>query len=358
MSASRILVAIGCLFALAVGMDPAWARGKPPPPPTPAPKSPPARYWHMFTGNGGIDGSSSRLYLYGGEDDGINPFDDLWYYQVSNRAWTLVAPNGKSRPGPRMHAGWSCGGGVCVMEDGLKGAGLVDETWVYTEGTNAWSKIGCSGRSPCPSWRKGATMAYDADSGRHLLFGGEDPGTLTSDAALHDDTYTFDAATRTYTKQAPSSRPAPRAFAAAVHVPGIGVVLFGGVSQSNQALCDMFVWTGSDWASVTLRTDPPLEIPCLQSHSMAWHNQTLIVVGGFDSLWRPNSTSLRFTFDDLARSGKWSTAVPTCVNESGDADTNIYSSAKMAFDSMVGKQVFFGGFDGNVAVGNTVECYD
>lgn len=44
-----------------------------------------------------------------------------------------------------------------MLENGSKGTGIVDETWVYTEATNAWS------------------MAFDSVAGAQVFFGGEDP---------------------------------------------------------------------------------------------------------------------------------------------------------------------------------------
>lgn len=349
MYGSRNFVALGGMLVLMAG-GAALGAGKPKPPPSPPPTYPPARWLHMFAGNG--DSSDSRLYMYGGRGSPSSTLSDLWYYEAQSHRWTLVVPVGNSRPGPRREAGWSCGGGLCIMEDGSKGTGLVDETWVYTQATQSWAKASCTGRTPCPSWRTGAAMTY-VGSGQHLLFGGIDPGTLTSDYSIHDDTYTFDGFTRTWTRYAPSSKPTPRANAAMTYVPGVGPVLFGGESASYSALCDMFVWTGSRWESVTINGTGL----CLFHHSMASLSGKLIVVGGYSQDWVPSHVSYAFTFDSGHRSGSWSTLTPVCINESGGTDTTIYDGARMAFDEVLSRQVFFGGTNENGDMtNNTVEC--
>lgn len=349
MAISRFMAAACSLWIIAIGVADARAGGKPGPTPPP-PTYPPARWQHMFAGNG--DSGDSRLYMYGGQGTPSSTLSDLWYYQAQSHRWTLVVPAGKSRPGPRMNAGWSCGGGLCVMEDGSKGPGLVDETWVYTQATQSWTKASCTGRTPCPSWRTGAAMTY-VGSGQHLLFGGIDPGTLTSDYSIHDDTYSFDGFTRRWTRYAPSSKPTPRANAAMTYVPGVGPVLFGGESGSNSALCDMFVWTGSRWESVTINGTGP----CLLRHSMASLPGKLIVVGGYSENHAPNQVSYAFTFDSGHRSGSWSTVTPICINETGGNDTTIYGGARMAVDEVLSRQVFFGGTNENGDMtANTVEC--
>ena len=319
--------------------------------------TPPARVGHMFTGNGASGADANRLYLYGGDDDGIVPvLDDLWYYQTGSNAWARVTPNGKSRPGPRMLAGWSCGGGTCVLEDGSKGTGLINETWTYDEAANAWSKVSCTAARPCPSGREAPTMAYDPTTGLHLLFGGSSLSYRVRPSANFDDTYTFNAAMRQWAKLSPQHKPSPREGAAAAFVPGVGVVLFGGTDLSN-VLCDMFVWTGADWVAVSVGNRGP----CLAGHSMAWTGTNLIVAGGWLEGGLGNSATYRFQFNADGRSGTWATSSPgTCQNPTGGTDTVIHLGVKMAADdTLPPTRVYFGGRDqSGTFYDNTVECTD
>jgi hypothetical protein len=324
--------------------------------PTPLPTYPAARAWHSFTANGGGDVATSRLYMYGGAGSNWNVVpNDLWYYGAFADKWTLVTPSGTAKPGSRQHAGLSCGGGACLMATGSNGIGLVNETWVYSETTNAWTKAACGNRSPCPSLRQMTTMAFDPDWGNHLLFGGrgsQSPGL--------NDTWTFDTSTLKWTLRNPALKPSERNRAAAVHVPGVGVVMHGGQDYRAQSvLCDLFAWNGSNWTRVEFDAGQPH--PCLHSHSTAWNGQGLIVSGGYvDTSDTPSPSDWRFTFAADGRSGTWATTTRgTCLPIAG-ADAVIHPGARMAYDSSTASRVYFGGEEntetGIVRYDNTVEC--
>lgn len=324
---------------------------------SPPPTYPANRAWHAFTSNGVADVPASRLYMYGGSgsDWWVVPAD-LWYYRAYDDQWTLVSPVSTTKPGSRQHEGLSCGAGACVMTGGSNGVGLVNETWVYREATNAWTQAKCARTSPCPTARQMMTMAFDPEWGNHLLFGGrgsQSPGL--------SDTWTFDAATLKWTLRTPALKPAERNRAAALNVPGIGVVMHGGQDYyARAALCDLFVWNGSNWRSIQF--DVNQLHPCLHSHSMAWDGLGLVVTGGYvDTSDTPSPVLWRFTFAADAKSGVWSQASKgTCLPIAG-TDATIHPGAKMAFDIPTATRVWFGGEQNNVGgvvrYGNTVECY-
>ncbi|MCJ7452098.1 MAG: hypothetical protein MUO39_06420 [Steroidobacteraceae bacterium] len=325
------------------------------PPKPPLPTYPAARAWHSFTANGGSDVATSRLYMYGGAgaDWQVVPAD-LWYYGAWADKWTLVTPSSTTNPGNRQWAGLSCGASACVMATGSNGFGFVDETWVYSEATNAWTKAVCGKRSPCPAPRMMTTMAFDPDRGNHLLFGG-----LGSSAGLND-TLTFDTATLKWRFWNPTLKPSERNRAAAVHVPGVGVVMHGGQDyRGRAALCDLFAWNGSNWTRIDFDAAQPH--PCLHTHSIAWDGQGLIVTGGYvDTSDTPSPSDWRFTFAADHRSGTWAmTTRGTCQPIDG-TDADIHPGAKMAYDSPTASRVYFGGEENIdqvvVRYDNTVEC--
>jgi hypothetical protein len=323
---------------------------------TPPPTYPANRAWHAFTSNGVADVAASRLYMYGGAGSDAQAVPaDLWYYRAYYDQWTLVSPASTTKPGSRQWEGLSCGAGACVMTGGSNGVGLVNETWVYREATNAWTQATCGRTSPCPSARQMMTMAFDPERSNHLLFGGrgsQSPGL--------NDTWTIDAATLKWTLRAPTFKPAERNRAAAFYVPGIGVVMHGGQDYYGRAaLCDLFVWNGSNWRSIQFDVNQPH--PCLHSHSMAWDGQRLVMTGGYvDTSDTPNPALWRFTFAVGASSGAWSQASNgTCLPIAG-TDATIHPGAKMAYDMPSATRAWFGGeenIDGAaVRYGNTVEC--
>ena len=321
------------------------------------PTYPANRAWHSFTSNGGSDVAASRLYMYGGAGSDAQAVPaDLWYYGAYYDQWTLVSPASTAKPGRRQWEGLSCGAGACVMEAGSNGVGLVNETWVYGEATNAWTQAKCGRTSPCPAVRQMVTMAFDPQGGNHLLFGGrgsQSPGL--------NDTWTFDAATLKWTLRAPAFKPAERNRAAAIYVPGIGVVMHGGQDYYGRApYCDMYVWNGSNWRQVQFDMNQPH--PCLHTHSMARDGQGLVVTGGYvDTSDTPNAVLWRFTFAADAKSGVWSQASSGVCQPIIATDATIHPGAKMAYDNPTATRVWFGGeqndTSGVIRYGNTVECH-
>ena len=327
-----------------------------PSPPPPPPTHPAARAWHSFTSNGGSDVTASRLYMYGGAgSDWMTVPADFWFYSAVAHGWILVTPTGTVRPGPLQWTGLSCGGGSCVLTTGSNGVGLVADTWVYSEATNAWTQVGCGRRVVCPSPRQMVTVAFDPVRGNHLLFGGRGP------TSGFNDTLTFDPATLSWTARAPSFKPSERNRAAVAHVPGIGVVMHGGQPWSGQvALCDMYAWNGSNWARISFDMNQPH--PCLHTHDMAWDGQGLVVTGGYvDTSDTPSPTNWRFTFAPDGRSGVWSRFANGVCQSTDGSDAQIHPGARMAYDGPTATRVNFGGelnsVDGAIRFGNTVECY-
>ena len=145
------------------------------------------------------------------------------------------------------------------------------------------------------------------------------------------------------------------------NVPGIGVVMHGGQDYVGRAaLCDLFVWNGSNWRSIQFDVNQPH--PCLHSHSMAWDGQRLVMTGGYvDTSDTPNPVLWRFTFAAGAQSGVWAQASNGTCQPVAGTDAVIHPGAKMAYDNPTATRVWFGGEEngtsGVIRYSNTVECY-
>ncbi len=332
----------------------------------PAPTYPPARHSQSFTSNGGITAATSRLYMFGGDDANGSAIADLWAYSnagSTGATWTYI-PGGNidagEAPYNRKFAGWSCGAGTCVLMGGLS-TRYYSDTWIFDESTQTWSQMKCSRRVFCPSARTNQVMAYDPAHGVHVMFGGE-----VSDGTLSADTYTFNAATRTWKQVSGGTAPPARAGAAATHVPGVGVVVFAGTDWST-IFNDMHVWNGTAWLPVTstVVSDPPRQVPSLWNHSMAWypHRSALIVAKGLRTTgWQPSDDVWYVTFSNSG--GAWratwtlASGLGCQAAASSPPDPVVHAGARMAFDAVDGVQVFFGGTSTNpfTTHDNTVEC--
>src|SRR5262249_11900066 len=121
--------------------------------------------------------------------------------------------------------------------------------------TSEWDGAGwlMATLDPQPSGRNYFAGAYDAAHKRTVIFGGtSNPGDAFT------DTWFFDGATLTWSKQMLQERPSPRwtscaAYDAAREV----VVLFGGYDAAATAMQDdTWLWNGSAWTEVLPAPEP------------------------------------------------------------------------------------------------------
>lgn len=335
----------------------------------PLPTYPPARVMQSFTSNGGTTAATSRLYMFGGDGSSGTAIADLWSYANAGSTgarWTYI-PGGSiangTAPSWRKGAGWSCGAGLCVLSGGMS-TKMYKDTWIFNESTQTWSQVTCGRRSFCPAARAFQAMAYDPDRASYVMFGGY-AGTNSPYYWLAD-TATFNAATRTWTQMTRGTAPPAREAAAATHVPGVGVVLFGG-ADGQRVFNDMYVWSGLEWLPVTSTVlgQPTAPAPSLYMPNMAWdpnRNKMIVAKGLLTGGWTPNEDAW---YVELGSSeGSWqatwtlASGIGCQAAAASPPDPVVHSGARMAFDPVDGVQVFFGGTSSNpfTVHDNTVEC--
>jgi hypothetical protein len=149
-----------------------------------------------------------------------------------------------------------------------------DELW-ERDGTS-WHLVAQSGA--VPGGRHGHALAFDATSGRVLLFGGAD-----GSGSLHADVRAWDG-TR-WTEVAPAGGgPAARRLAGAAYDPGRErLVVHGGVGVSEVILDDTWELGPGGWADASVDRPSP---PARRDHAMAYDPLRGVVVlyGGADTV--------------------------------------------------------------------------
>lgn len=122
------------------------------------------------------DAESDMVVLFGGRDL-PGDFGDTWAYDFDSDSWTEMSP--ALAPSPRHgHAmAYDERSDRIVLFGGLSLRGLPvgDETWVYDLNSNSWTQAEGVGPSP----RFAASLAYDSESDRVVLFGGTTGGDET-----------------------------------------------------------------------------------------------------------------------------------------------------------------------------------
>ena len=189
---------------------------------------PSARSNHALAYDQGRD----RVVLFAGTNE--TRLQDLWELDPHTGAWTNRTPNPPPASWPRPHYGhamaYDSARGKCVVFGGGTTSGVLDETWEWDGAAGTWERRAVGGARP-PALSAHA-MTYDADRGVVVLFGGFDNRVAGPGAQVWE----WDGVAGTWTNRTPASLPAawPSARSAASLVYDNNrqrSVLFGGFNN-------------------------------------------------------------------------------------------------------------------------------
>jgi N-acetylneuraminic acid mutarotase len=160
---------------------------------------------------------------------------------------------------------------------------LHDDTWTYDFDSNTWTKMA---PQVSPPGRHFHAMAYDARSDRVILFGG---------SPSRDDTWAYDHNTDAWEELEPAIKPTDRVSCAMVYDPVSGrVILFGGES-GLEALDDTWAY---DYETNTWTDLAPVTHPSKRARYAAAYStgaERIIIFGGGPS--REELTDQTWTYD-------------------------------------------------------------
>ena len=230
--------------------------------------SPPARRGAAMT----YDAGTNQVVLFGGQGSSVD-LNDTWTW--NGTTWTEKTP--ATSPSARDTAvmAYDPSSGLVVLFGGQgNGLNFLGDTWTWNGTT--WTQ-----QTPAtsPSARGNAVMAYDATSGQELLFGGQGNGT---GFPFLNDTWTWNGTT--WTQLSPATSPPLTGQAVMAYDANSGQeLLFGGVNTGgSNILGDTWTWNGTTWTQQTPATSPEARF----SATMAYDPSSGLVVlfgGGSNS---------------------------------------------------------------------------
>ncbi len=162
------------------------------------------------------------------------PDNETWTYDFNSNTWTKMEPT--TRPSPRTWSpmAYDAESDRVILFGGITGVDN-DETWAYDFNTNTWTNMEPAAR---PTRRHSHALAYDAESDRVVLFGGHLPGNNVHS----DQTWAYDFNTNTWTNMEPTTHPLKlAAHNLAYDAESDRVVLFGG-DDSDSVLHSNETW--------------------------------------------------------------------------------------------------------------------
>jgi hypothetical protein len=233
-----------------------WTNRQPSPPPS-------TSIWPRSRNAFGAayDARRGRTYLFGGYN--LIYFMDFWEWDGVTGAWTMLTPN----PAP---ANW-------------------------------------------PMNRYGVSLAYDADRGKLVLFGGVGLDTAGPGSLVHNDVWEWDATGSAWTNRTPD--PVPAAWPAGRQSPSVvydsnrkRVVIFGGDGGASPSIsparrADLWEWDGATgtWTNHTPSPVPSTGWPAARMAPAAAYDATrarMMVFGGdplSQELWEWNPATSTWT---------------------------------------------------------------
>jgi len=220
---------------------------------------------------------TKRVYLFGGTN-GIEYFNDLWYYDVENDSWVyvLVGSSPSARKGHQI--AFNPKNKKILLFGGYGETGRFSDLWVFDTQTTQWQKIDPLPSGEKPSARQDFVFQYLPEIDRFILFGGQDS------TGLKQDTWLYNQDTNEWSTAGHSPSPNSRSQLTGFVYNNSQLYIFGGYTGS--ATSDLWRYTvrSSGTFVLEISTTSPTSIVWKQ----LWLNSPVI----------PSSTTIKFQIAD------------------------------------------------------------
>jgi len=270
------------------------------------------------------DSQSDRIILFGGLNDQASYDDDTWAYDFNRNTWTNMDPGLRplSRQLPPM--AYDSESDRVILFGG-QGWTCDNGTWAYDFNTNTWTNMNPAVKPPWDC--SGGAMAYDSESDRVIFFRG------TPNADFLNDTWAYDFNTNTWANMDPISKP-PAQGGQAIAYDSVAdrVILFGG-QDVNGTLNETWAYdfNTNTWAKL----DPVARPPPRFHSAMAYDSQSdRMILIGYTASGSSDDTTWAYDFN----ANNWTNMDPPAKPRSR------YDST-MAYDSESDRAILFGGRD-------------
>lgn len=351
------------------------------------------------------DSAADRMVVFGGTDFRGNGSNKTWAYDYESNTWT------DRNPATHPHAGWldraayDSWAHLTIMFGGYDNVTKRDtnETWAYNYAGNTWRNLSAA-RSPTPrtrpglafdsqsdrvilfggeangfyeysnetfsynlfwnTWtnmspaahpeaRRSSMMAYDSKADRMVLFGGTDDGSPGYGHGPYNDTWAYDYESNTWTNMRPATAPSPRYHGGFAYDSGVDrFVLYGGIGDENAPYETwLYDYNNNTWSLIAPDHPPPPK--ALMGMAFDTQSAQTIMFGGNAGGNTPGNETWAFTAENPPQDSgtDWTNMNPS------DAPSG-YLNMAMVYDSHADRMVVFGGFDGSDDGSNETWAYD
>ena len=237
--------------------------------------------------------AASGSYVVFGGYNGSNVVDDLWVLTPKSEdllqsSWQLQKKKGPSaRRGHSMVVGAVAGDGATTIYvfGGFNGTERLNDLWTLKVSPGGlvgeWLEVAANGAAPSP--RDAASLAYDSQSNRLILFGG-------FATTRKNDLFFFDCAENKWLPQHIPGGPTRRQNAFAVVSQGFFILLMGHDGKAPLTQSCQLSLADLKWSVVNFEGEGELDGRWYGTAGPAEAGKKLIIFGGTNSKAYTNST--------------------------------------------------------------------
>jgi len=283
------------------------------------------------------DSESDKIILLGGWAGGWTEEDtlsDTWAYDWDSNTWTEMAP--PSGPGAHQGSGMAYDaesdrvimfGGDRVDVDSDVPLQMLGSTWAYDFNTNTWEQMNPP-ESPSP--RIVRTMVYDAKADRIILWGG------WTAMDYFTDTWAYDFNTDTWTEMTPPEAPPGVHWPAMAYDAESDVAVTWGVASTFKDHVWVYDFNADLWSAVETKDGPARR----DLHTMVYDAESdrIIMYGG--QVGRGDIWAYDYN------SNTWTKMQP-------DVSPGLVDAQSMAYNSAADRVILFGGGRGGKSINET-----
>jgi N-acetylneuraminic acid mutarotase len=193
-------------------------------------------------------GGGTQLYQYHHADK------ETWAYDIEENTWTNMKPAPKPRNMAAATMAYDSESDRVILFGGCLGQTVWNETWAYDYESNTWTKM-----SDGPEGLMGPRMVYDEESDKMILFGGVDYDTFS----FYDDTWVYDYNSDTWTEMQPEENPPGLNYQAMAYDAESDRVLISAMHPVNGIPSDEYIlwaydYNSNTWGDLSLGNTEPL----------------------------------------------------------------------------------------------------
>ncbi len=201
------------------------------------------------------DSESDKMVLFGGWSEDRTDLGETWIYDFNNNSWTMQTPVSSPSARYRPAMAYDSESDQMILFGGMSETTAMRDTWTYDYSSNTWTNMN---PSTAPPARILAAMVYDKSVDRIIFFGGSN----VAKTLFYTDTWAYDYNSNTWNELTYTTHPSGRCYInMAYDEESNRSILFGGETDGNIRSNETWIYeysnTYTDIITTTTTTSEP-----------------------------------------------------------------------------------------------------